>query len=457
MAVADEAVTAQEQSPPRARPARRRRGRPVKRATIWLHRWSSLVLGLALLAVTTSGAVLVYEPELSRMLQRDAWAEAGPAELSLVDALGVVAAHDPEFVVQAVNSAHGTYVAENYDTPRKVHVDPGSGTVLYDSAAGNAGWGVWLLDLTRNLHACGLTCPEYPGHQAWLAAEVPGSQWAGFDGAAITWGGLLLGVTAVLLLFLAVSGMWLWWPGVRRWAHGFRVRWRRGRYARDYDLHQVAGMLAVPLLLLWAVTGAGFEFGFVGDAWYAALPGEAETAEFASAEGDGPDIGPAVAVAAAQRELGTTAPPVGLNLPAADEPTATYTVWLSSGFDPYGRTDYPGDVGVDVDRRTGAAEITFGDPAAPLAAQLWEAWNYPTHTGWVVGPWWRLPWLVAGLSPLLLAATGVSTWLYTRGTRKRRRAAARQRAAAGPVPATAATTEGAEVKPATQTAREPTS
>jgi uncharacterized iron-regulated membrane protein len=81
---------------------------------------------------------------------------------------------------------------------------------------------------------------------------------AGFEGEKVTWGGLLLGVMGLLLLFLAVSGVWLWWPGFKHWVRGVRVRWRKGRYARDYDLHQVAGMIALPLLLLWAVTGMGY-------------------------------------------------------------------------------------------------------------------------------------------------------------------------------------------------------
>lgn len=422
----DERSAAGEGRPLRRRPGWRRR--PLRRATIWLHRWTSLVLGLVLLVVTTSGAALVYEPELSRALQPQAWAAPGPVALSVVEALEVVDAYDPDFVVDVVNHAHGTYVAEHYETGRTVHVDPRDGAVLYDSARSAGGAVGRALAFAANLHVCALSCEEYPGYQAWLAAEVPGSAWAGFE-APMSWGGLLLGTVAVLLLFLAVSGMWLWWPGMRRWAHGFRVRWRKGRFARDYDLHQVAGMLAVPLLLVWAVTGAGFEFGFVGDAWYAALPGEPNQAELTSAEADGPDITPAAAVAAAQREAGTAAAPVSLGLPPADDPSGTYSLWFADGFDPYARTDFPGDLGVDVDRRSGTAAVTYGGPGRPLTAQLWEEWNFPTHSGWVVGPWWRMAWLLAGLSPLLLAVTGVSTWLFRRGTRARRREAVSAQAA----------------------------
>jgi hypothetical protein len=71
------------------------------------------------------------------------------------------------------------------------------------------------MGLMYNLHLCLLSCEEYPGYQAWPAAQVPGSAWAGFEGEKLTWGGLLL------------------------------------------------ELMGLPLLLVWAVTGMGYEFGFV--------------------------------------------------------------------------------------------------------------------------------------------------------------------------------------------------
>ncbi|MGL5927476.1 MAG: PepSY-associated TM helix domain-containing protein [Dermatophilaceae bacterium] len=418
--------TAVSAAPAAARATSNRPRRRVRRAVISVHRWSALVLGLVLVAITTSGVVMLYEPEWTRWVHSEAYAPSGErGGIPLTETLSVLREHDAEFVPQSVYDAHGTHVATNYDDGRTVTVDPATSRVLadYDSTE-RVNAADWAVGLMHNLHLCLLTCEDEPGYQAWLLTEVPGTSWAGLEeGVGLTVGGLILGVGALLLGFLALSGVWLWWPGVRRWMRSFRVRWRKGRFARDYDLHQVAGMVAVPFLLMWAVTGAGFELGFVGKAWFQALPGESSEVEFVSVEAEEgtPDIAPAAAVTAAQRELGTTASPTGVDLPTADDPTATYAVWFADGVDPYRETDYAGDVSVDVDRTTGAAEVTYGGPGRPVTAQMWEEWNFPTHTGYVVGPWWRLVWAAFGLVPLLLAITGLSTWLYRRRTRRTRR------------------------------------
>ena len=280
-----------------------------------------------------------------------------------------------------------------------------------------------------NIHLCGLTCPEYVGYQSWLNNPVPGTKWLGFENTAPTWGGLILGITGALLLFLALSGIWLWWPGIKKMAVGVRVRMRKGRYARDFDLHQVAGMIAVPLLLMWAFTGMGYEFGWVERLWFAATPGSHVESELESKKATGPDISITAAVAAAQKTAGKAEQPTAIDIPDAKEATATYGVWFADGFDPWhGNETYAGDLMVAVDRHGGATKITWGEPES-TSQSIWEDWNFPTHAGYIVGPWWRIIWLVLGLTPLLLAFTGVSTWLYKRGLRKRRRQAAAAAAA----------------------------
>lgn len=407
------------------------------------HRWLSLVLGLVLLAITTSGSVLLYRPQIQQLLDREAYAAtSGPARTSLLKARDAVLAAHPDADGLSTIAAHG--VIRVSDGEGGWTVDPATGEVLghVDPAPG------WI-EFLDNLHECFLTCEDHPGTIAWLAEPVPHTGWLGFEGEPVTGGGLVLGVLGMLLLYLSLTGIWLWFPrphrkGARkggttsgRWRGSMSVRWRRGRFARDTDLHKVAGMIAIPLLLVWALTGMSYELGFVEKGWYAALPGsEVEGPDAVSAEGDGPDIAPEAAVAAATR-LVPDADLDTLDLPAEDDPTGAYVLWFSRGFDTYGHSDYPGDLGVSVDRRTAEATVFYRDDTS-LTQRVYQDWNFPTHSGYVVNGWWRLAWLVLGLAPLLLAVTGVSTWLVRRRTRRTRAAAARRGVPLVPVPTTVA-------------------
>ena len=411
----------------RSRAARRRwwRRSLLKRSTIWVHRWSALVLGLALLVITTTGAVLVYEPQLEHLAHHSAYAASGgDRTLDLPAALERARAGTPGFHPDSSYRVGNTIVTEQYDPERKVTIDAVTGRLMgdYDPRAGAVGWTVGLFD---NVHECFFSCEGEPLYASWLGHTTPIPFLKTYS-----WAGLALGALAILLLFLSVSGIWLWWPGLKRWVVGVRVRWRKGRYARDYDLHQVAGMVAVPLLLVWAYSGMVFEFPWVTKAYYQVIPGEASaTPEFASVKSSAPDLAPAEAVASAKRLLGTSRDAVSLDVPGKDA-TATYTVWFHGGrADPYQYVDYTGDLGVGVDRHTGRAQVTYGADGRRLLSALQEDWNFPLHTGSAVNVWWRTIWFGLGMVPLLLAVTGVSTWLYKRKVRKRRRAA---RSGAGP-------------------------
>jgi uncharacterized iron-regulated membrane protein len=379
----------------------------------------SLVLGLALLVISTSGAILLYGQSIHRMLNADAYnTNDGPAQISFAEAREVVEQEQPDFVPVAVYSSHGVLSVTDYETA--YNVDPTTGDYLGVVEPTP----IWL-EFVENLHYCFLSC-EGPGYVSGLAAEVPGTAWLGFDGLGVTYGSLALLIVGIMMVYLVLTGLWLWVPRPSRWKSAITVRWRRGRFARDTDLHKITGMIALPLLLIWGVTGASYESELISKAWYAATPGsQVEGDEMTSAKGVGRDIGIAEAISSAQ-----TAMPqyrvVGVDMPLPrgeqdHDPAAVYMVWMAKGFDTYGHSNYPGTLGVSVDRRSGEAEVTFGTEEASAAQHIWDNWNYPTHAGFVVNGWWRIVWLIMGLAPLLLAVTGVSTWLVRRRTKQNRR------------------------------------
>lgn len=422
--------------PQRSRVGRWWRKRPIKRSTIWVHRWLSLVLGWVLLVETTTGAILLYDPELQRDVHAKAYADgvsaSTPMAITFDDASKAVQAENPKFKPGYLYRDNGTVLVSDVNTGDVVTVDPRNGEIVGGWKAEEKDLGVlaWTLKASENIHLCALTCEGDPLYVAWLTKEIPHSQFLGFtyDGEShkLSWGGLILGGLAVLLLFLSLSGIWLWWPTFRHFKRGVRVRLKAKRYARDYDLHQVVGMIAVPLLLIWGLTGMSYEFGFTEKAWYAALPGErGDDVTLVSHTKKGPEVGYEAAVGAAQKAVGTTDPPVYYEVPAADDKTAPYSVWFSDGYDPWaGAGGSGGDLQVLVDRHDASrTAVAYGNANESTAQHLYQDFNYPIHSGVAVNGWWRIIWLVLALTPLLLAWTGVSTWLFKRTVRKRRKRA----------------------------------
>jgi uncharacterized iron-regulated membrane protein len=412
--------------------------RPFRRFLIVTHRWLSLVLGLVLLAITTSGAILVYKPELERWTNSAAYdASSKPTSVTIPEARQAVLDAHPSFDGASVWHEHGVYRVYDTEYETSYTVDPGTGEVL-----GHIGKTPDWIRFMDNLHECFLSCVDEPGYLKLLEKPVPlTDHWnIGFDGEKVTYGGLVLGIFALMLVYLSLTGLWLWFPrlGKRtgKWKKSVSVRWKRGRFARDTDLHNVAGLIAIPLLLLWAVTGMSYEFGFVEKGYYAATPGkEVEGGDPVSAEAPKgtPDITEEQAIEAAQK-LYPDGRIVNVDLPAKDDPTGAYLLYLSQGYDPWANSAYPGEIGVFVDRHTGVADTYYGNPDQPLAQLVYDDFNYPTHSGYFVNGWWKTIWLVIGLAPVLLAITGVSTWLVRRNTRKNRKAAAKAGSVASPVP-----------------------
>jgi uncharacterized iron-regulated membrane protein len=157
-----------------------KRRRPIKSATVWTHRWTALVLGLLLLVVCTSGVPLLWHEEIIHAQHPEAYRAAGPATLSFDEVAAVVARHDPDFKPQSLYHTQGVIVADDFESGRRVSVDPSSGRVLADfNPVTGGGFVSTTMGLMFNLHLCLLSCEEYPGYQAWLAAQVPGSEWPG--------------------------------------------------------------------------------------------------------------------------------------------------------------------------------------------------------------------------------------------------------------------------------------
>ncbi len=111
-------------------------------------------------------------------------------------------------------------------------------------------------------------------------------------------------------------------------------------------------------------------------------------------------------------------------MPPWDDETATYSAWVTRGFDPWTREAGAGNVYVAIDQFSG--EIVYdGIPGeGNMFDQLWDDWSFPLHTGDFGGTPTRVLWTALALTPIALGTTGLSMYLIRRRKRARRRPSA---------------------------------
>lgn len=376
------------------------RRRPTRRAMVVAHRWTSLVLGLFLVIETTTGAALLYRAEYFRATHAELYQHTdSPNPIGLSQARDIVRQAHPDFTVAWVGNDNGILAVGDPTYSSVYAVDPGTGHIN-----GFADFNDGVMGLLANIHDCALTCETNAGYLAWLPPL----------------GGILLPVLGLLMILLAITGVITWWPGFRRMSHGFRVRLNRGRFARDYDLHNAIGIVAVPFVLMWGVTGAAFAMPAVENVWLAITGGTSVDPNRYSftAAGTGPEIGLDNAVSSALQHHPGDVRYVSLPTEGANY----YSVSLAGSYAPNGaRAFFGGDVFVYVDAHD-ASHVSVVDSGEhqPVANMFYEKVFEPAHFGWLVNGWWRIIWVIFGLTPLVLMITGLSTWLFRTGTKRRR-------------------------------------
>ena len=313
-----------------------------------VRRWLSAVAGLVLLAITLSGTALPYQAEIASSLSSSSYPRgAGPDKVSLPQAVATIESNHPGEPV--LSATRGSDTIEVRTKRSAYAVRASTGAEIGRTAIAPA-WSS-VLD---NLHRCLLSC-EGPGHIRWMSQEIPHTRWWG-EHQGLTVGGLVVGTSGVVLLVLVVSGLRVWWPLQRYRRTVLSTRWRTQRLSRDTDLLKAAGLVLLPLLFLWGYYASAY--GIHPTEPTSRTPATAVGAPTGNTRaGQDQGTGPSRAVAAAQETRGGD--PVALFLPEPNDPSSTYTVWLSQGT-PSSRQRPVTSVTVSVDPDTGRTTVPSG-------------------------------------------------------------------------------------------------
>ena len=246
---------------------------------IWrLHFWIGLFAAPVLVVLALSGLVILYTQPINDWLNRDLYVVAQGSETVPLDAqLATAREHVPDgYEADAVTPPAGPDASTRVDflAPdaasyphgeadlTQVFVDPYTGEYLGQRTALSG-----LVGFANQVHRMfGNDGPQVQlpslGHlidpEAYPDATIP-----------VGVGNHRMEVTAVWILVLLASGIFLWWPrAIESTKPLLKVRWGRGGRIRWRDLHALTGVVIAVILICYVLSGLTWS-RYWGENWRA--------------------------------------------------------------------------------------------------------------------------------------------------------------------------------------------
>ncbi|RAI02471.1 PepSY domain-containing protein [Acuticoccus sediminis] len=366
----------------------------IRRLIFWLHLSAGVSVGLVVLLMSATGVLLAYERQIIAFAEHRAFAvEAagrqplGPDELAdaarraLGEDAALVLTNDPDGPVKATaGRREGAYL------------DPYTGEVL--------GAGV-------------------EGVERFFGSVTALHRWLALEGEARSVGRAVTGAANLVFLFIAVSGLVLWWP--RRWRWPLlktHLVFRRGlptAKARDYNWHHVFGVWALVPLVLVVVSGTVISYPWASDLVYrvygeepvrgrgapgAAVSGGAGAAA-RSGDPDAADPLPLERALEAASDVDPSWRTMTVTLPRSTDDTITVTLDRGNGAQAALRQT------AVISRADGAVLSLTGNESATPGRRA-RTWMRFVHTGEVYGLAGQTVAALASLAACFLVWTGLA-------------------------------------------------
>lgn len=216
-----------------------------------IHLWLSLPFGGVITLICFSGAMLVFETEVTELSCHDLYyvEKAGRTPLPVGEVAQKVAATLPDSIsvtgVTIFSDPERTWQV-SLSKPRRasVYVDPYTGRIKgrYERAP-------FFLAMFR-LHR-------------WLLDGMKP------EGGGVFWGKMIVGTSTLMFVFVLISGMVVWWPRTRRAVkNSLKIKADKGWRRFWYDLHVAGGIYAFIFLLAMALTGLTWSFSWYRTGFY---------------------------------------------------------------------------------------------------------------------------------------------------------------------------------------------
>ncbi len=364
-----------------------------------IHLWVSIPFGLVITLICFSGAMLVFEKEITEHIQHDLYfvKEVKEETLPIDSLLSRVESHiDPEVKITGIT------ISSDPERSYKVNLSkPRRAAIYIDQYSGEVKGKGERLDFFNKMFRL----------HRWLLDTRP-------EDGTIFWGKVIVGTSTILFVVILITGAIIWIPKSKAALKNLSViHLRKGWKRFLYDLHVAGGMYALVLLLAMALTGLTWSFDWYKRAFYGTFGIEMQ------AQGNNNHGGKADGEKRENRDKGTTYLHwQGVYEKVAEENPKYKQITISKGkadvnFDRMGNQRAADSYRFD--NRSGEitehAQYKDGDKSRKV-----RGWVYSIHVGSWGGMLTRVLTFLAALLGASLPLTGYYLWIKRLYSRKKK-------------------------------------
>ena len=215
----------------------------------WSHLLAGTIAALVIFLMSFTGVLLMYAPQILAFAERQVRQVSPPTsdakQLSLDEVITKARETNPEIRLTGLmlRSDPTAAVSIGFGREGVLYIDPYTGRVL--------GQGSKLRD--------------------WLHAVEDWHRWLGMEGENRAIGKGISGACNLAFFWLAVTGVYLWWPRSWKW-RGLKTSLvfnphLRGK-ARDWNWHNVIGFWSSTVLIILTLTAAVMSYNWANDLLY---------------------------------------------------------------------------------------------------------------------------------------------------------------------------------------------
>lgn len=216
-----------------------------------LHLWLSIPFGVIISIICFTGALLVFEKEVTELcrpeLYKVAVVEDDPLPLEVLIA-------DVSQMLEEGTQITGVTIEDDPDRTYQMSLSKPARTSIYvDQYSGEVkGMGQRLpfFQTVFKLHR-------------WLMGSARNE-----DGS-IGLGKLVVGISTIMFVLIMLTGLVVWWPRNRKMLRNrFTIKFNKGWRRFSYDLHVAGGIYVTVILLALALTGLTWSFSWYRSGFY---------------------------------------------------------------------------------------------------------------------------------------------------------------------------------------------